>query len=632
MGPVTCFFTTLAAGQVVVHQWNAAGEFLTEILDEDQLLQYAQAVANFELDKFLAPYDLASYGRWRALASHVSPAVVARLRPVGGNICSVVEASKRAGSRPTPAERALEAQLAAGRGATGAAVSGSTAAETAPHAGRCFYTPVERLAKRPQADAAKRTAANMDRSEELVTIIDKHCGGDTEQLLGELQFAFLAFLLGQSLTGLLQWRALLTLLFRCVAAPLQAKWQPLYGKALEVLTAQLQPPPPNESQQVGRDLAEGSFPDELLQESFIRHLVPQWIEHVREENGGQVPKALEEPLHNLSQALERLLGWDPAARFQELRSAGDLEGSDEDGPPGTHIDEIKEAARKTGDAAKEWTSGTTTPASQEVSPALREVKSARETLETSVSALKETETPVKQRGNGLTGKSGPAPLHHHQHQRQNAKSAAPVADSTRESLGKEINNASQDMLDDPELERLHAERLAELRAEAERRAAEPAQPLYGSLVEIGEGEFLGSVMKADYAVCHFFHPSFSRCATMDRHLGELAGRYTLTSFLRISAPDAPFFTEKLKVRVLPCVIAFKSGIAVDRITGFEGIPGAGNDFKTEALEDRLALADVLHRPQARLDWEKVERHSTGAVRRGIHSRRTESDEDSDFSD
>lgn len=74
--------------------------------------------------------------------------------------------------------------------------------------------------------------------------------------------------------------------------------------------------------------------------------------------------------------------------------------------PGTHIDEIKEAARKTGDAAKEWTSGSTTPASQEVSPALREVKSARETLETSVSALKETETPVKQRGNGLTGKSG----------------------------------------------------------------------------------------------------------------------------------------------------------------------------------------------------------------------------------
>lgn len=47
--------------------------------------------------------------------------------------------------------------------------------------------------------------------------------------------------------------------------------------------------------------------------------------------------------------------------------------------------------------------------------------------------------------------------------------------------------------------------------------------------------------------------------------------------------DAPFFTEKLKVRVLPCVIAFKSGIAVDRITGFEGIPGAGNDFKTEAV-------------------------------------------------
>ena len=153
-------------------------------LSRTQLLQYAQAVANFELDKSLAPYDLASYGRGRALASHVSPAVVARLRPVGGNIGSVVEASARAGSRPTPAERALEAQLAAGRGATGVAASGSAAAKAAPHAGRCFYTPVERLAKRPQVDAAKRTAANLDRSEELVAIIDKHCGGHTEQLLG----------------------------------------------------------------------------------------------------------------------------------------------------------------------------------------------------------------------------------------------------------------------------------------------------------------------------------------------------------------------------------------------------------------------------------------------------------------
>lgn len=61
------------------------------------------------------------------------------------------------------------------------------------------------------------------------------------------------------------------------------------------------------------------------------------------------------------------------------------------------------------------------------------------------------------------------------------------------------------------------------------------------------------------------------------------------------------------------------------------LPSAATPCFTQ-LEDRLALADVLHRPQARLDWEKVERHSTGAVRRGIHSRRTESDEDSDFSD
>lgn len=38
---------------------------------------------------------------------------------------------------------------------------------------------------------------------------------------------------------------------------------------------------------------------------------------------------------------------------------------------------------------------------------------------------------------------------------------------------------AEDMLDDPDLERLHAERLAELKAEAERRVSGQAQTLYG---------------------------------------------------------------------------------------------------------------------------------------------------------
>ena len=45
--------------------------------------------------------------------------------------------------------------------------------------------------------------------------------------------------------------------------------------------------------------------------------------------------------------------------------------------------------------------------------------------------------------------------------------------------------------------------------------------------------------------------------------------------------DAPFFTVKLNVMVLPCVIMFSTGVAVDRVAGFDDF-GAKDDFSTEA--------------------------------------------------
>ena len=46
-----------------------------------------------------------------------------------------------------------------------------------------------------------------------------------------------------------------------------------------------------------------------------------------------------------------------------------------------------------------------------------------------------------------------------------------------------------------------------------------------------------------------------------------------------SKQDAPFFTVKLGVKVLPCVIAFRDGVTVDRVVGFEGL-GGKDDFDT----------------------------------------------------
>ena len=44
----------------------------------------------------------------------------------------------------------------------------------------------------------------------------------------------------------------------------------------------------------------------------------------------------------------------------------------------------------------------------------------------------------------------------------------------------------------------------------------------------------------------------------------IAGRHFSTKFIRINVKVAPFFVEKLKVQMLPCIIVFVNGISVDR--------------------------------------------------------------------
>jgi len=74
----------------------------------------------------------------------------------------------------------------------------------------------------------------------------------------------------------------------------------------------------------------------------------------------------------------------------------------------------------------------------------------------------------------------------------------------------------------------------------------------------------------------------------------LAPKHFDTRFIKINVENAPFLVTKLKVQVLPCVIAFVNGVGQDRIIGFEGL-GQGDKFTTMDLEARLLAAGVLTR-------------------------------------
>ncbi|KAL2607965.1 hypothetical protein R1flu_026538 [Riccia fluitans] len=159
-----------------------------------------------------------------------------------------------------------------------------------------------------------------------------------------------------------------------------------------------------------------------------------------------------------------------------------------------------------------------------------------------------------------------------------------------------------DLMDDPELERLHAERIAALKKEAEKRQV-LARKGHGEYREITEADFLGEVTGTERVVCHFFHKEFVRCKIMDKHLRPLAVTFFDTKFIRVDAENCPFFVTKLGIKVLPCVILFKNGVACDRIVGFEEL-GGKDDFSKASLEARLLRSGMIikkEKPEADAD-------------------------------
>ncbi|XP_068643440.1 thioredoxin domain-containing protein PLP3B-like [Aristolochia californica] len=178
--------------------------------------------------------------------------------------------------------------------------------------------------------------------------------------------------------------------------------------------------------------------------------------------------------------------------------------------------------------------------------------------------------------------------------------AAAARDYQKELLAQEKAQASSakneefdldELMDDPELERLHAERIAALKNEAEKREALKRQG-HGEYREITEGDFLGEVTGIGRVICHFYHKEFYRCKIMDKHLKSLAPRHVETKFIRLDAENAPFIVSKLAIKTLPCVILFRDGIAKDRLVGFQDL-GGKDDFTTKTLENLLIKKGII---------------------------------------
>ena len=157
--------------------------------------------------------------------------------------------------------------------------------------------------------------------------------------------------------------------------------------------------------------------------------------------------------------------------------------------------------------------------------------------------------------------------------------------------------ASLEEDDDPAFDHLRERRLQQLHSEMQRTKAQrtSGHGTYDTITHEPEKSVLDITTSEKLCVVHFFRADFRRCRIMDGHLSAMAERHLEARFVKVDVDHVPFLVERLKIRVLPCVIAFVGGKSVDRIIGFEGIGRGSDEFRTRDLELRLVNAGVLER-------------------------------------
>ncbi|KAK7206201.1 thioredoxin-like protein [Myxozyma melibiosi] len=116
---------------------------------------------------------------------------------------------------------------------------------------------------------------------------------------------------------------------------------------------------------------------------------------------------------------------------------------------------------------------------------------------------------------------------------------------------------------------------------------------HGVLTEVNsEKEVMEITTSTKCTVVHFFHPSFKRCQIMTERLKTLTAKHMETRFISVNVDNATFLIVRLKIKVLPCVMAFIDGKEVLRLVGFEKL-GNSDDFDPAVLEFQLQNCGML---------------------------------------
>ncbi|XP_068237846.1 protein AAR2 homolog [Palaemon carinicauda] len=294
--PRTGFFHYFNQRELIVRHYDPAAEdLLNTDPDSEEVERIRSNIRDF--DRFLGPYPMDSWRKWISLTQYISLEDMKRMIPLSGKISSVPElmtqsqwkSSEPANKNETPPLNPEEegTQSSSSKVET----SGQTQEDRATASFKSYKSCIPDLKpmpgteirfsnfpSRPYPDGAtpsEITRCSLDSSYSIGKIVENI--GRPEGLLGELQFAFICFLVGQVWEGWEHWRRLLSAL--CSAEAFILENHEIYLKIISVIHFQMQ------------EVPEDFFVDIVENNNFLAEALKMFFANIS-DNTSSLPPAI----------------------------------------------------------------------------------------------------------------------------------------------------------------------------------------------------------------------------------------------------------------------------------------------------------------------------------------------------
>ncbi|XP_013415495.2 protein AAR2 homolog [Lingula anatina] len=237
VSPRTGFFYHFKKREVLIKKWDKVTEDMktTEVTKEEQDRVESNRK---ELDQYLGAYPYDSYKKWVSLSNHITESLASRLQPQSGKITAVTQLVSEGSTTQSRRERAdREMETAPSGTRQDKEVESRLPELTVEPGSRINFSAIPKQKYPEGATPAQVTQYSMDSSHVLKVILDTHYSDNPMGLLGELQFAFICFLIGQNYDGFEQWKKLVHVL--CTSDEALALHPNLFGGLIRVLYFQV---------------------------------------------------------------------------------------------------------------------------------------------------------------------------------------------------------------------------------------------------------------------------------------------------------------------------------------------------------------------------------------------------------